>query len=126
MHDTFVTLLERALATKSKSTVLKSLAWFIPVCGLLALLASKTPEAAWLSYGFGIMTLLGMLSYIGAYWYFALTDKEALRSEHFTLKKLAIEKGFVGDDITGYMKIAERDEPLSLPAPDEEKGGEDK
>ena len=32
-----------------------------------------------------------------------LTDKDALRSEKFTIQKLAIEKGLYGDSLTGTL-----------------------
>jgi hypothetical protein len=112
-------------ATRSKSTVLKSLTGFICVTGLLALLAYSNPAASWLGLAFGVMALLGMVSFLAAYWYFAITNSEALRSEHFTLEKMAIEKGFRGDDVTGYMKRAKSPLRQALDVPTEDAPGED-
>ncbi len=63
---------------------------------------------------FGTFSGLSMLLYLVAYVFFALTDKDALRSEKFFLQKMAIEKGFIGDDLTGYIKVIEP--PLGRPA----------
>lgn len=40
--------------------------------------------------------------YIGAFLYLLFRDKDALRSETYSLKKLAIEQGLVGDNETGF------------------------
>ena len=50
--------------------------------------------------------LLGCLgvtfvSFIAAYIYFAFTDKDALRSERYSIQKMAIQKGLIGDSSSG-------------------------
>lgn len=51
--------------------------------------------------------MVSVALYLVAYIYFALTDKDALRSEKFYLHKMALQKGFVGDDSSGYIKVVE-------------------
>ena len=41
---------------------------------------------------------------LGAYIYLLIADRDALRSETFSLSKLAIEKGLVGDNISGLIQ----------------------
>ena len=43
--------------------------------------------------------------YLGAYVYCLVTDRDALRSETYTIQKMAIEKGFVGDSLTGVLSL---------------------
>lgn len=51
-----------------------------------------------------------MLLYLGAYIYCLATDKDALRSETYTIQKMAIEKGFVGDSLIGVLTVSQDDE----------------
>jgi hypothetical protein len=46
--------------------------------------------------------------YIVAYVYFALRDPDALRSESFALRKMAIQKGIIGDDLMGHVELDAR------------------
>lgn len=46
-----------------------------------------------------------MALYLGAYLYFMFTDKDALRSETYSIQKLAIERGLRGDDLTGVITL---------------------
>jgi len=57
--------------------------------------------------GASIVVFLGLsvCLYLGAYTYCLVKDREALRSEKYTIQKLAIEKGFIGDSITGVFPI---------------------
>lgn len=47
------------------------------------------------------MVCLVTAIYLGAYIYFMFKNPDALRSETFTLRKMAIEKSLHGDDLTG-------------------------
>jgi hypothetical protein len=105
MPDALVAILGRVLATGSKSTVLVSLSWFVAVCAAFSILSFTVPAAALLGYAMGGLAILGGLSFLGAYWLFAFKNPEALRSEQFSLKRMAMEKGYFGDDISGYKKI---------------------
>jgi hypothetical protein len=50
-----------------------------------------------------VLLVLGCLLYIGAYVYFAWRAPDYLRSEKYTLSKLAIEKSVKGDNIRGFI-----------------------
>jgi hypothetical protein len=52
---------------------------------------------------FAIMTVVTFILFIGAYIYCLFNDREALRSETYSIQKLAIERGFVGDSATGIL-----------------------
>ena len=52
-----------------------------------------------------ILFLLPVFAVLFGFFYCLLSGKtelvEALRTEHYSIQKLAIEKGFVGDSLTG-------------------------
>lgn len=47
--------------------------------------------------------MLVLLVFLGAYIYLLLRDPDALRSEEFSLNKMALEKGLVGDSTHGFI-----------------------
>jgi hypothetical protein len=93
--------LEQASAKGTKATVLKPLGWMmlILVSSTLSSFYIQTPN--WVGFMFGGFTALTMLLYLIAYLFCLFTDKDALRSETYSIQKLAIEKGFVGDSLVG-------------------------
>lgn len=98
-------VLQQALASGSRSTVLKPLGWLIALTLAGTITTIRVNPTSWFSNVLGAMTILSILLYIAAYIYFAITDKDALRSEKFSIQKLAIQKGFIGDDQTGYISL---------------------
>lgn len=71
---------------------------------------------------FSVLDCLAVLVYVAAFIFFALKDPEQLRTEKYSIQKMAIEKGFVGDDVTGYIMIPQfRDLPMIA----DRKGGEE-
>ena len=54
--------------------------------------------------------VLSVSIYLLSYVYYALKNPDALRSERFTLSKMAIEKNLIGDDKAGLLEIAEFEE----------------
>ena len=95
--------LEQASAKGTKATVLKPLAWMMSILIAASLSAFYFDVPQWLGVLFSIFASLTMLLYLIAYLYCLFTDKEALRSETYSIQKLAIEKGFVGDSISGQL-----------------------
>jgi len=55
----------------------------------------------WVTVTIGISFATVLAVFLGAYVYLLLKQPDALRSEQFTLSKLAIEKGMVGDSVAG-------------------------
>lgn len=96
--------LERSSTKGERSSALNSLQWG------LGLILTGIPAAIWVSAPNWILillsTLLGILffTYIGSYIFLLFRDRDALRSENFTLSKMAIERGLVGDNITGLIE----------------------
>lgn len=97
--------LEHASAQGSRSTALKPIGWMISICIAATLSSAYLATMPWLTILFAIFATLTMLLYLGAYIYCLITDKDALRSETYTIQKMAIEKGFVGDSLTGVLDL---------------------
>jgi hypothetical protein len=123
MSDSLYVAIQRMIGSQTKSTVLRGLASFMTACGLLSLLAYRNSNSAWLGLVFGIFAALGAISFLVAYWYFAITNPDLLRTERYAIQKYAMEKGYVGDSTTGFMKIP-LDDPLRLPPPGARKEGD--
>ena len=94
-------LLHKSDASGSRSTILKPLTWFISVIivGIVLLLKFESPN--WLIIMFSIIMGLSILVFFFAYVYCLFTDKDAIRSEKYSIQKLAIEKGLYGDNVSG-------------------------
>ncbi len=100
-------LLHQATSQGSRSTVLRPLGWLAAICvsGLFGCLEFKAPS--WITTLFAAMTALVVLFYLSSFLYCLFNDREALRSETYSIQKLAIEKGFVGDSTTGIFRVEE-------------------
>lgn len=96
--------------SKSRSDVLKTLVWPLG-------LSLAATAAAGVSTGFGgpswlpvvpgsLSVLFGVLYALG-FAYFAVRNPDELRSESYTLRKMAIEKGLLGDSTFGLVPVSE-------------------
>lgn len=101
----FKELFERSDASGSRSTILKPLTWFLSILigGVLSLTWLKASE--WLVIFFCIVIVAVILLFLFAYIFCLFRNPDALRSESFSIQKLAIEKGVYGDSTTGMIKI---------------------
>ncbi len=91
----------RSDAKGTRSTALHSLQWALGLM-LAALPTSiyvKAPD--WILIALCSAIGVVLLVFLSAYIYFLFRNPDALRSEQFTLSKMAIEKGLVGDSVTG-------------------------
>ena len=85
----------------AKSNVLVSLLWlfFLTLCSTITYGIWGNKELV--LYCLLVMLIIEILVIFGVYIYFAITNPDCLRSETFTLNKLALEKGLIGDDTFG-------------------------
>jgi membrane protein YdbS with pleckstrin-like domain len=99
----FKELFERSDASGSRSTILKPLTWFLSVIitGLLLLIRLDGPE--WIIIMFAVIICLTIVVFFFTYIYCLFNDKDTLRSEKYSIQKLAIEKGILGDNTTGII-----------------------
>jgi len=97
------TILNHSSASGIKSTVLKSLGWIIPI-EIVGLIVGLNYKASSVIIIFIIFLCLTVLLFIGTFIYCLFSNPDLLRSESFTLTKLAIEKGIYGDNLSGEIK----------------------
>ena len=106
-----------------RSTVLTDLRWIFAVLLGATLFSAWQDLPALLTAALGSAAGLSFLIILGSYLYFARRNPDLLRSEQYSLRKLEIERGFLGDSTTGLLQ---RDEPLvALPGSIEVQEGED-
>ena len=79
------------------------------ILGLALLPFHNAPD--WLLILFAILLGLSVAIFLASYIYFALKNPDALRSERFTLSKMAIEKNLIGDDVAGLVELDDVAEP---------------
>lgn len=103
---------ERSSAKGARSSALHSLhvAIGLDFSGMMAAIWLDAPE--WAVKLLAVILVVLFLVYVFAYLFLLFRDRDALRSESFTLSKLAMEKGLVGDDLTGLISAAESGQNL--------------
>lgn len=89
-----------SMASGKRSSVLRPLQWLIGllIAGLGVVLGLEGRDA--LVVLFGVLLSIAFLAFLVAYFAFAWKDPDALRSESYSLNKMAIERGMVGDSET--------------------------
>jgi hypothetical protein len=107
--EIFRSLLQQATAQGARSTVLNPLGWALAISISAVLGSVSLHSEAWLTKLFAAFTVGIMITYLVAYIYFALTNSDALRSERFTLSKMAIERSLTGDSLNGFVQMAGND-----------------
>ncbi len=98
-------LREQFHATLSRSDVLKPLAWLagILLTAMVGMLWVKAPS--WLTVLMAILLSVSIVLYLISYVYCLLRDPDALRSETYSLHKMVIERGLLGDNVTGVIDL---------------------
>ena len=109
-------LREQMQANLSRSDVLKALIWPLGILMSAMLVAIATKAPAWVLIFFAVLLALKTLLYAGAYLFCLMVDRDALRSEKYSLDKLAIESGLYGDSKTGLLDVTPRGSPSSTEA----------
>jgi hypothetical protein len=110
-------LKEQMNATLSRSDVLKPLAWLIGILALSIALFLYAKAPGWLVATLGVSFIVAIFLYFACYLYCLMNDRDALRSEKYSINKMAIEHGVYGDNNSGVISLPSS-ESLSLPAPD--------
>lgn len=94
--------LSRSAASGKRTTALAPLHVILGLvtAGLLASIRLNAPD--WLSPLLGVGFAVVLVVEIGAYVYLLFNDRDALRSEGFTIEKMRIERGLMGDTVSGF------------------------
>lgn len=119
MEHIFRQILQQHAGSVKRSTALQPLLYFAAIVGALLIGASQTDAPEWVMHS--LVGLLAGVAVVGGYGflYFMKRNPDALRSEKFTLTKLAIERGLIGDKTIGNI-LAGEDVRLLRSAPDDE------
>jgi hypothetical protein len=105
MPFSFAALLQHAAAQGSRSTVLRPLGWLLGICVTAAVACVEVKAPSWLITLFGVSSAVTVLLYLVAYIFCLIKDRDALRTERYSIQKLAMEKGYAtGDSITGLLR----------------------
>jgi hypothetical protein len=107
--------LQQATAQGSRSTALNPLAWALGLCLSSLLIAISLNAPYWVTVFLSVVTALILIVFLFAYLYLLVKDRDALRSEKFTLSKMAIERSVTGDNIAGFIDPMNRAESIRTP-----------
>jgi len=105
-------LREQMHATLSRSDALKPLAWLIVILTTTALLLVYATAPEWLLIVAACLLSAAITLYFVAFGYCLVKDRDGLRSETYSLHKIAIEHGLVGDSVTGVIAPETEDHRL--------------
>jgi hypothetical protein len=97
------TLREQMNATLSRSDVLKPLVWPVGILATLTVAAAIGKAPTWLLVILAIFLGVALLLYLGAFLFCLAADRDSLRSETYSLHKMAIEHGLYGDSAIGLI-----------------------
>jgi hypothetical protein len=124
--ELFRSFLQRATAQGSRSTALNPLGWALGIVLSAMLFAGRIPNRpAWLLPLLGVFVSGLVVAYVVAYFILLFIDRDALRSERFTLSKMALEKSVTGDSLTGFTALdVDAKKFLSTRTEDTEQQGE--
>jgi hypothetical protein len=106
------TLQEQMNATLSRSDALKPLAWLIVILTTTCVLLVHVAGPAWLLVVAVCLLAAATALYFVAFGFCLIRDRDALRSETYSLHKIAIEHGLTGDSITGVIAAGGEDRRL--------------
>ena len=91
------------MSARSRSTVLQPLEWLVGLTLGAVVLAVQAKAPSWLLVTLVIASLSEVGFFFATYVFLLLNDRDALRSERFGLGKMALEKGIMGDNISGIV-----------------------
>lgn len=125
--ELFTTLLQQATRRGGRSTALYPLGWALAILASSLIAGVYAHGPAWLIVALSVGCGVLLVAYLGAYFFFMIRDPDALRSEHYALSKMQIEKSQIGDTSRGFSVNepfnavqAVLPETRQLPAPSQE------
>jgi len=88
----------------SRTSVLNPVQWIVVILIFGAALLALAHAPVWLMIGIGVCAFGGFVLFVFSYIFFMIKDPDALRSESYSLQKLALQKGLVGDNLQGLIQ----------------------
>ncbi len=116
VHGILRHYLEQHSGSGKKSTAVSTIIVMggVAFVGTVAALSAGAPD--WMLKIFAAVIIFVSVLYPIAYIYFMLKNPDALRSESFELKKMAMERGFYGDSMQGVISEDSGPKPQPVPA----------
>jgi hypothetical protein len=102
-------LREQMHATLSRSDILRPIAWLIGILTTTTVLLVVAQAPEWLLFLIAGLLVAMIALYGFAYLFCLVSDRDALRSENYSLQKMAIEHNLIGDSTTGLFEPRETD-----------------
>ncbi|MXO72252.1 hypothetical protein [Alteraurantiacibacter buctensis] len=102
------TLREQMQAELSRSDVLRVLIWPILILLLIFISATYAKAPGWALVAIAAFAGLFLAIYAISFIYLLFTDRDALRSEKYSLHKMAIQHGIYGDSNIGLIEAPKR------------------
>lgn len=96
-------LLQQAHGAGSRSSALAPLAWLVGILVAGAVASARFDASGWVLSTLVGLSGLSVLIYLAAFLFLMFRDRDALRSERYSLQKLAIERGLLGDSTQGVL-----------------------
>ncbi len=96
--------LERAFAQKLRSTAIEPVQWVLALLLAATVGGPAVGAPAWLEILLASLSGSTVLFFGVCYVFFMRKNPDALRSERYTLQKMALERGILGDNTTGPLK----------------------
>ena len=90
-----------ASAKGARSTALHALQWGMAMLLISISIMAMADAPSWILIAISSAFGLVLVTFIGAYIFLLIKNPDALRSERFTLSKMAIERGLIGDSLSG-------------------------
>lgn len=115
-------MLSEANVKATRSTALRPLVVVFISLIIATLAGAREKLTGWIVVSMGIAAALAFLALLVAYFYLLVKDRDCLRSEKYTLTKLAIEHGLLGDDVVGTFKSVDNGGTKVLDSSDSEPG----
>ncbi len=97
----FPAFLERAFAQRLRSTAIQPIQWVLGLLLAAVVSGPKLGAPGWLVVLLATLAAATALFFGVCYVYFMRKNPDALRSERYTLQKMALERGILGDSTTG-------------------------
>jgi hypothetical protein len=111
-------LREQLTANISRSDILRPLAWLIGLLITGILVAEGEHASTLITITLVTMLIASVMIYGFGYIYCLFKDRDALRSERYSLQKMALEHGIYGDSAIGIIEQQPRAQtPLLATAP---------
>lgn len=101
-------------ASGTRSTILTDLRWVLSILVVGILGSGWASLPGWVLILLGTGVALDLVVMLGAFIIFSRRNPDLLRTESYTLRKMEIERGFLGDSESGLLEASP--EVIALPS----------